>query len=650
MSRKARELETLLLTMFAALPLYFTYAVGRIPLVLFHIAMAGIVVRVAMGKGPEVLPPRMMRWLAIAYIPFYFVDWRLLGGTAIAASTHLVLFIAVYQPMEAMQRNNQAQRLLTAGLIFVASLATSTHITIVFFVVTFALLMFRQLIYLSHIETVRSITATYAEPPSGRAAVFYLAGSIAIGAMLFPLLPRVRNPFVSGFAGSLGTSATSLSDTIDFGDPRRGTTDGTVVARVWLDQDARTLFTPIRLRGMIYDRFTDGKWAQTLRGIREVPSRGGAISIARAHGREGTAIVQQRAQRGKLFLPVGAYSVDGHPGRLYEGPARETFYSYADGTLNLSVRIASETEPLRLTRVAPLQYPVSPQVAALARRIVGEETRIERQAALIEQYLVRNFRYLPNSATAMEPMSMEDFLLRRREGHCEYFAAGMAVLLTSLDVPARIAGGFYAGRLNPLTGYYAIRREDAHAWTEVWDGTRWLTFDATPPDLRPGSQTSNFFREYASVLGDSLTFIWDRYVLTFGLGDQISLVEDAIDWTRTASATIRARLAAEIQSVTSTPYVALFALLVVAGAVTIVAARRRGPLFDELAKHLNQLGIEVGAAMTMEEALQTLRTQHPDAARDLEPLIRMYEEERFSPRSDRSRAATLRRRLRELRA
>ncbi|HEX8618248.1 MAG TPA: transglutaminase domain-containing protein, partial [Thermoanaerobaculia bacterium] len=596
MTRKARELETLLLTVFAAVPLYFTNTVGKLPVLIFQLVMGGIAVRVAMGRGPDLVPARLMRWLALAYMPFYFVDWRFFSGSAIAASTHLVLFIAIYQPIESMERNNQAQRMLTTALIFVASLATSTHITVAIFIVIFALLMFRQFMYVSHIETVRSIGAAYAEPPSGRAALFYLAGSIAIGALLFPVLPRVRNPFVSGFASSLGSATTSLSDTINFGDPRRGVADGTVVARVWLDQDARNEFTPIRLRGMIYDRYTRGAWSQTLRGIREVPSRGGAITVARAGGAEGGAIVQQRAQRGKLFLPVGTYSIDGHPGRLYEGPARETYYTYADGTLNLSVRMSKQPEPLRLTRVAPLQYPVTPEVAALARQIVGNETRVERQAAMIEQYLSRNFRYIPNTASAMSPMSMEDFLLRRREGHCEYFAAGMAVLLTSLDVPARIAGGFYAGRLNPLTGYYAIRREDAHAWTEVWSGSGWLTFDATPPDLRPGAQASNFMREYMSVLGDSLTFIWDRYVLTFGLGDQISLVEDLIDWGRTAIAAAKTRIAQDVRAVTSPPFVLTFALLIAAGVAVVIFARRRGPLFDALAGHLAQHGIKVGPA------------------------------------------------------
>jgi hypothetical protein len=53
--------------------------------------------------------------------------------------------------------------------------------------------------------------------------------------------------------------------------------------------------------------------------------------------------------------------------------------------------------------------------------------------------------------------------------------------------------------------------------------------------------------------------------------------------------------------------------------------------------------------MTMEEALHELRTRHPEAARELAPLIAMYEEERFSEHRDRKRASRIRRKLAEIR-
>lgn len=646
MTRRGRELETLFLTMFAATPLYVTGVIGAAPLIAFHIAMAGIFVRVAMGRGPELLPARLMRWLAIAYVPFYVVDAAFISRGAIAASTHLVLFIAVYQPIESVQRGNHGQRLLTTALIFVASLATSTHITIVLFVAAFAFLMFRQLIYISHIEAVRSIDVPYAEPPSSRAAAFYLVGAAVIGAAMFPFLPRVRNPFVQGISGSLNGASTALSETIDFSESRVTPNDTTVVARVWMNQDTRPFFTPIRLRGTLYDKWQGGEWRQSNRGMRPLFGRGGTYRIAKPVGTQREAIVQQRAQRGRLFLPVGTFAVSGVP-TLYEGPTRESYYTYNDGSLDMRVNMAFQTEPLRLQRVGMTGYPISPEIEGLALAIVGDEQTVEGRAKRIEQYLSTRFRYVPNPAT-LQSMSVDHFLLRERAGHCEYFAAGMAVLMNALGHPARIAGGFYGGRLNPLTGYYTLRRADAHAWTEVWDGTRWLTFDSTPALLRPGADESIGARAYLDAVLDSMTFFWDRYVLTFGLADQITLFTDMIEWAREQIGAARSGSIAQLRALASRDFTVFLATIAGLGFIAVIIARRRRPLFDSLAAHLEQRGVDVDASMTMQEALDRLRTIDPDAASDFEPLIALYSAERFSAKSDRRRAAQLRRRLADL--
>lgn len=646
MTRRARELETLLLTMFAAVPLYLADVIDKAPLMAFHLAMAGIATRVALGRGPELIPASLMRWLAIAYVPFYVFDAAVLSRSAIAASTHLVLFIAVYQPIESMHRSNQGQRLLTTGLIFVASVANSTHMTIVLFVAAFAFLMFRQLIYISHIESVRSVELVYAEAPSGRAAGFYVVGAALIGAMLFPLLPRVRDPFVQGITGPMQGASTALSDTIDFSSSRVTPNDTTVVARVWISQSSRPFFTPIRLRGTVYDRWERGEWKQSPVGLRPLPNIGGTHILARSAGTEGEAIVQQRAQRGKLFLPNNTVALTGLS-NLYEGPMRNTYSTYTDGALEMRVRMAYDVEPRRLEGVSLTGYPISAEIETMARAIVGNEQDVRRQAARIESYLSTNYRYIPNPGS-LGVMAVDEFLLRRREGHCEYFAAGMAVLLNAVGVPARIAGGFYGGRLNPITGYFTVRREDAHAWTEVWDGTRWLTYDATPPALRPGTAAQTAMQQYLSALADSLTFFWDRYVLTFGLSDQLTLFEDLITWAREQAQAVRAAAAAQVRSLLSRDYTTLLAAVAVVGLIAIFIARRRRPMFDLLAAHLAQHGVELDDAMTLREALEILRERDPHAASELAPLIDLYEAERFSRTPDRRRITTLRRKLAEL--
>src|SRR3954469_523849 len=100
MTPARREIETLLLTSFAAAPLYATQAVGLLPLLIFHAVMAGIIIRVARGKSPELIPATIMRTIAVFYVVFYVLDAAFISRNAIAASTHLVLFIATYQPIE----------------------------------------------------------------------------------------------------------------------------------------------------------------------------------------------------------------------------------------------------------------------------------------------------------------------------------------------------------------------------------------------------------------------------------------------------------------------------------------------------------------------------------------------------------------------
>ncbi len=649
---KKQELELLLLTMFAAVPLYGTQTVSIAPLLIFHAVMIAIAIRIAMGKGADVIPASVMRALGIAYVAFYAIDAAVISRSAIAASTHLVLFIAAYQPIEAMHKRNDAQRLLTTALLFIASLATATHISIVPFVIVFMFFLFRQLIHISHTDSVATgdlaRRSGIIEPPSARAAGFYVTGTTLIGVLLFPMLPRVRNPLVPGMAEALNNASTGLSDSIDFNKDRSISSDATVVSRVWMGQEAIPFFTPLRLRGMVYERFFANQWLQGRRDFVPLDIRDGATRIARPSGVTQRATIQQRLVSGnRLFLPTGSYEVIGPS--IYEGPTRDIYSIWNRRDLvSYDVRLARSTIPFRQRPPVLANYPVTPAVTALARQIVGTETDAMRQAVLIERFMSNTFTYLPDPAAIGRPISVDEFLLKERRGHCEYFAAGMVALMTALNTPARIVGGFYGGQLNPLTGYFVVRRADAHAWVEAWNGDRWETFDPTPAGLRPGNGSSGF-QAYASALSDSVNYFWDRYILTFGLGDQIALVADAIG--RIRNALTRADIGAhrgvrDFLTLRSAATAAVSVLFIV---VVIAIARRRRTAFDLLRDHLRSLGIEVGQATTMEDALRELRRHHSDAATSLQPIITLYEEERFSARSTPSRTA-IRKRLQELRA
>ena len=76
--------------------------------------------------------------------------------------------------------------------------------------------------------------------------------------------------------------------------------------------------------------------------------------------------------------------------------------------------------------------------------------------------------------------SVDEFLFQTRQGFCEHYAAAFAILMRAANIPTRIVTGYQGGTINPIDNYMVIRQRDAHAWTEVWLGTRgWVRVDPT---------------------------------------------------------------------------------------------------------------------------------------------------------------------------
>ncbi|PYN26401.1 MAG: hypothetical protein DMD76_09980 [Candidatus Rokuibacteriota bacterium] len=77
--------------------------------------------------------------------------------------------------------------------------------------------------------------------------------------------------------------------------------------------------------------------------------------------------------------------------------------------------------------------------------------------------------------------ALEDFLLTRRSGHCEYFATATVLLLRAAGVPARYAVGYAAHEWSRVERRWVVRARDAHAWAVAWVDGRWVDVDTTPP-------------------------------------------------------------------------------------------------------------------------------------------------------------------------
>ncbi|MGB3402994.1 MAG: DUF3488 and transglutaminase-like domain-containing protein [Microcoleaceae cyanobacterium] len=127
------------------------------------------------------------------------------------------------------------------------------------------------------------------------------------------------------------------------------------------------------------------------------------------------------------------------------------------------------------------------------------------KALFLAQYLKQN----PNYKLQEEPPFLqrnedlvEAFLFGYKDspegetitgGYPDHFATVLTMMLRSIGIPARVAGGFQPGEFNPFTGLYVVRNTDAHLITEVYfPGYGWFMFNPIPGmDLIPPSIERN---------------------------------------------------------------------------------------------------------------------------------------------------------------
>ena len=132
-----------------------------------------------------------------------------------------------------------------------------------------------------------------------------------------------------------------------------------------------------------------------------------------------------------------------------------------------------------------LQLPASlPQrVRALADELTRDvEMPVDKAMALQDYLRGEDFEYSEEIERPPRGMDGVDyFLFVSRKGHSDYFASAMAVMLRSVGVPARLAGGYAPGASVDGIGAKAVRDSDSHAWTQVYfPGHGWIDFEPSP--------------------------------------------------------------------------------------------------------------------------------------------------------------------------
>jgi protein-glutamine gamma-glutamyltransferase len=278
------------------------------------------------------------------------------------------------------------------------------------------------------------------------------------------------------------------------------------------------------LRGTSLDLYESGRW---LRSDQAAPEQQQRFSgDAARSGRITIEAVSERTNR--FFLPLDARDIVTSPDAVVVDDMGNVRRAAKGEALRASFDAgARDRAALAPPRDADVQLPRSvwrslkPLMLEWTRNIEDPEQALDA----IERHLRREYVYSRNFERDGRLDPVVDFVLVDKSGHCEYFAAALALGARTLGIPARVVMGYRVAEKSPF-GYHVVREKNAHAWVEAWlPGRGWVTRDATPSEALP-QNLAHQAGYFASSL-DALEVGYDE--LTTWL-EQRSVRETSIAW------------------------------------------------------------------------------------------------------------------------
>lgn len=634
--------------------------------------------------------------LTLGYVAFYLLDYFLISGAFLNATVHLVLFVMVVRLYSAYRDRD---RYFLAIIAFLMVLAAAVLTVDSVFLLAFAAFMLTAVVTVMLMEMAHAAhQATAASRESRdqlayRHMAFSLAGASPVlvlfilmgGAMIFFLLPRISAGYLSGYAPGRELS-TGFSDHVELGRIGQIQQSSSVIMHIKIDGD-KTGAYDLKWRGITLNVFDGKTWSNSHEKFILPHRPGGGFdlslwpqpaqalhSVHPIHYR----VLMEPVNSAVFFLAPtprsleGAYrlvSIDRGGGVFNMDPEHPLgSYEATSALANLKpadLRQAGSDYPAEVL-LSYLQLPaLDARIPRLAETIARGAGNNYDKAAAIEFYLRNNFAYTLQLPRILPRDPLANFLFERKQGHCEYFASSMAVMLRSLRIPARVVNGFRTGEFNDLTSQYVVRASNAHSWVEAYfPGYGWVDFDPTPAG--PVSVHSGWNR--AMLYLDAMASFWREWVVNYDASHQqrvgqgvISrgrrLVDDLRGWGRRHYDSLlnSARRAQHTVSDSPTPWslggiLATVILVLAANAKRLLRILRRRDLaahpekspraastiwYERMTRLVAQQGWRKTPSQTPSEFVKTI--EDPAIRQSVEEFTRRYQRARFAESSEDAR-------------
>ncbi len=393
---------------------------------------------------------------------------------------------------------------------------------------------------------------TFAKIPLARlplTAISLLALIIVCAAPLFFALPRVGSAGLGSNSKGL-SNVTGFSDSVSLGEIGALLQNDQIVMRARIDKtDGKNPGAPY-WRGVALDAFDNKRWSKSKKDFREsfvkleqgfffidVPTANAATTIQ--------TIYLEPIETPVLFALSRPVAVEGSfpsdPDRyaeLYKDSEGSITFQRGDrGRLSYKVnsdRSLPEVKDLKsdngnyppeAKRYLQLPEKFDERIAVLASQITAQQANRYDKAKAVENYLQTQFGYsLEMKAKGEEPLA--DFLFNVREGHCEYFATAMAIMLRTQGIATRIVNGFQQGEYNETAEVFVVKQKDAHSWVEVYfpRENAWIPFDPTPFAGQDGGAAQTGIVGKFNRYLEALETFWIQYFVSYDNQEQKSLM------------------------------------------------------------------------------------------------------------------------------
>ena len=559
-AQSAENLLTCAIARYFEVALYLLVLTGFLTLVSTHgldipstlFVAAAMIVRgyLLTTNRTLLIPERWTSGLTIAYVAFYVVDYFLLSQQFVSTTVHLVLFLTVMRLFSARRDRDHYFLAVIAFLMVLASAVLTVDSTFLFAFSIFMLCAIATFILLEMKRTSAKSTVSAEELNGGKGEhklVMSLAGTapaillliLLAATAIFFVLPRLSTGYLSAFSPS-GSLSTGFSDHVELGNIGEIQQSNTVVMHIEIVGDQRGTYTQM-WRGVALSVFDGTSWSNPYRAFPMRPGINQQFDLRSREARSKSPLalgLSSQIHYRILMEPVGIniFFMASQPQAL-QGKYRVIALGRGGDVFDLdpehpvsiyegwSLRDVPTSRPERVYTVDELsdylQLPkLDQRLPDLSAQVTNASSTDYDKAQAIERYLKTKFSYTLQLPATRQADPLAYFLFERKQGHCEYFASAMAVMLRILKIPSRVVTGFRTNEFNDITSQYIIRGSDAHAWVEAYFPERgWVTFDPTPGS---GAVSQRGWGRI-SMYTDAMASFWREWIVNYDVAHQYNL-------------------------------------------------------------------------------------------------------------------------------